>query len=306
MSADMNRFGRVAVLYGGDSAEREVSLNSGAAVLAGLQRAGVDAHGVDKGDDVMDVLRRGAFDRAFVILHGRGGEDGTIQGALECVGIPYTGSGVLGSALAMDKHRTKLVWQALGIPTPEFVVVEDEREMLAASREFGFPAFVKPVHEGSSVGVTPVDSGEALHQAWFHATRFDSQVLIERRITGEEYTVAILGDVALPVVRVQAAREFYDYEAKYADGTHTRYHCPSGLDEAAEQAIAALSLRAFRAVDGRGWGRVDLLCDEQGAPFLIDVNTAPGMTDHSLVPMAASAAGLDFDALVVRILEQTL
>ncbi len=306
MSGDMARFGRVAVLYGGDSAEREVSLASGTAVLEGLRRAGVDAHGVDKGADVLEQLRRGDFARVFIALHGRGGEDGTIQGALDTLAMPYTGSGVLGSALAMDKRRCKLVWKALGIPTPEFVVVDDEAELEAAARDFGFPAFVKPVHEGSSVGMSPVDNDEDLRSAWFDAVRYDDQVLIERRIDGPEYTVSILGEEVLPVIRVQPARRFYDYEAKYSDGMGTRYHCPCGLDAQAEATLSRLSMQAFEAVGGSGWGRVDLLCDAGGAPYFIDVNTSPGMTDHSLVPMAAKAAGLSFDALLLRILEQTL
>jgi D-alanine-D-alanine ligase len=213
---------------------------------------------------------------------------------------------VLGSALAMDKYRTKLVWRALGIPTPDFVVVNGEQDLRTIGEEFGFPVFVKPVHEGSSVGMAPADSEEDLHRAWFDASRYDDMVLIERRIDGPEYTVSILGDEVLPIIRVQAARRFYDYEAKYADGTGTRYHCPCGLDAARETELARMSMQAFQAVGGSGWGRVDLLCDASGAPYFIDVNTAPGMTDHSLVPMAARAAGLDFDSLVVRILEQTL
>ena len=299
------RFGKVAVLHGGDSAEREVSLASGGGVLAALRAAGVDAHGVDTGADVLDRLREGGFDRAFIVLHGRGGEDGTIQGALDTIGMPYTGSGVLGCALAMDKRRTKLVWRALGIPTPDFHLVRNEAELSAAIAALGFPVFVKPVHEGSSVGMAPAHDEESLHRAWFDAAAHDPEVLIERRIDGPEYTVSILGREVLPIIRLEPARTFYDYEAKYADGAGTRYHCPCGLDRESEARLARLSLEAFDAVGASGWGRLDLLCDANGEPWFIDVNTAPGMTSHSLVPMAAAAAGLSFEQLVVRILEES-
>ena len=227
-TADMARFGKVAVLLGGDSAEREVSLASGECVLTALCNAGVDAHGVDKGVDVLDVLRDGHFDRAFIVLHGRGGEDGVLQGALESIGMPYTGSGVLGSALAMDKHRTKMIWRAMGIPTPESCVVSDETGLEEVASRIGFPAFVKPVHEGSSIGIAPVHDAEDLHRAWHGAVQFDGDVLVERLIDGPEYTASILDDEVLPLIRLEAARTFYDYEAKYADGAGTRYHCPCG------------------------------------------------------------------------------
>lgn len=298
------RFGKVAVLYGGDSAEREVSLASGQCVLAGLQAAGVDAHGVDADADLLERLREGGFDRAFIALHGRGGEDGRLQGALESIGMPYTGSGVLGSALAMDKYRTKLVWRALGIPTPDFHVVREESDLSAAIAMLGFPTFVKPVHEGSSVGMAPAHDEESLHRAWFDAARYDAEVLVERRIDGPEYTVSILGREVLPIIRLEPARTFYDYQAKYADDAGTRYHCPCGLDRDSEARLARLSLDAFDAVGATGWGRLDLLCDAQGNAYFIDVNTSPGMTSHSLVPMAAAAAGMSFEQLVVRILEQ--
>jgi D-alanine-D-alanine ligase len=300
---DVRRFGRVAVLYGGDSAEREVSLASGEMVLGALRRAGVDAHGIDKGADVLDRLRDGRFDRVFVVLHGRGGEDGTLQGALETIGMPYTGSSVLGSALAMDKHRTKLVWRAVGVPTPDFELVRNESDLARAIARVGFPAFVKPVHEGSSVGMAPVHDDEALHRAWYEAVRYDAEVLVERLVQGPEYTASILGDEVLPLIRLEPARSFYDYDAKYADDAGTRYHCPCGLDEGREAALRRMSLEAFQAVGASGWGRVDLLCDAAGDPWFIDVNTAPGMTSHSLVPMAAAAAGMSFEQLVVRILE---
>jgi len=299
----MSRFGKVAVLYGGDSAEREVSIASGEGVLNALLNAGVDAQGLDKDAHVLERLRTGHFDRVFIVLHGRGGEDGTVQGALDVIGMPYTGSGVLGSALAMDKRRTKLVWRALGIPTPDFQVVCDEVDLERAVSAVGFPAFVKPVHEGSSIGMAPVHDEESLHRAWFEAARHDREVLVERLIEGPEYTASILDSAVLPLIRLQPARRFYDYEAKYADGAGTEYHCPCGLDTANEETLKRLSLDAFEAVGASGWGRVDLLCDSAGDPWFIDVNTAPGMTTHSLVPMAAAAAGISFEALVVRILE---
>lgn len=302
-------FGKVAVLLGGRSAEREVSLASGDGVLRALRNAGVDAHAVDTGRmsgvELLAHLEDERFERAFIVLHGRGGEDGTLQGALETIGMPYTGSGVLGSALAMDKHRAKLVWRALGIPTPEYAVVRGEDEIATAVRDVGFPAFVKPVHEGSSVGMAPVDDEESLHRAWYEAARFDDEVLVERRIDGPEYTASILGREVLPLIRLEPARSFYDYEAKYADGAGTRYHCPCGLGSDDEARLAELSLAAFDAVGASGWGRLDLLCDAAGEPWFIDVNTAPGMTSHSLVPMAAAAAGLSFEDLVVRILEES-
>lgn len=299
-------FGKVAVVYGGDSSEREVSLVSGRAVLEGLLRKGVDAHGVDKDRNVVDVLKAGNYERAFLILHGRGGEDGTIQGALETIGMPYTGSGVLGSALAMDKHMTKLVWRASGIPTPEYRVVTSEDALFSAAREVGLPLFVKPVHEGSSIGVTPVIDEEGLHSAWFDASRYDEQVLVEKLIEGPEYTASILGGQALPLIKLEPSRKFYDYEAKYADDAGTRYICPSDLPEEQEVKLRELSLHAFESIGASAWGRVDLLCDASGGPWIIDVNTAPGMTGHSLVPMAAKQAGIGFDDLVWRILELSL
>ena len=301
-----SEFGRVAVLYGGTSAEREVSLVSGAAVLAALARLGVDAHGIDRGEDVADRLVQGGFDRVFVILHGRGGEDGTIQGALDTLGLPYTGSGVLGSALAMDKHRSKLVWRACGVPTPDFVMLESERRLPDAGKALGYPLVVKPVHEGSTIGVSKVHDDEALHRAWFEALRFDDEIIAEPFLTGPEYTAAVLGDTGLPLIRLETPNELYDYEAKYADGAGTRYHCPCGLDERTETAFRQLARTAFDVLGASGWGRVDFVCDGAGHPYFIDVNTAPGMTGHSLVPMAAQAVGIDFDDLVRRILETSL
>ncbi len=299
-------FGRVAVLYGGDSAEREVSLSSGQAVLSALTDAGVEATGIDQSAAFIPELSSGKFDRVFIILHGRGGEDGQIQGVLESLAIPYTGSDVLGSALCMDKYRCKLLWQSLSIPTPEFALVTSESDLEHAVESIGFPAFVKPVHEGSSIGMSPVDDAQQLHEAWIKASHFDSEVLVERRIEGPEYTVGLLDDEILPIIRLEAARTFYDYEAKYADETETEYHLPCGLDEESEKHLGQLCQRAFRAAGGSGWGRVDVLCDEAGQAYLIDANTAPGMTPHSLIPMAAQSAGLDFQSLVLRILGTTL
>ncbi|MEN8176685.1 MAG: D-alanine--D-alanine ligase [Pseudomonadota bacterium] len=305
MSVQAREFGRVAVLLGGTAAEREISLLSGQAVLQGLRRRGVDAHAADvTGPDIVAELARGAFDRAFVVLHGRGGEDGVIQGALETLGLPYTGSGVLGSAVGMDKYRTKLIWRALGIPTPEFILIQDD-ESLQAARELGFPLMIKPSREGSSIGMKRVDDTEALRDAWSIASEYDTDVLAERWVTGAEYTAAILGNEALPLIRLETPRDFYDYHAKY-QANDTRYLIPCGLDTDRERELQALAGRAFRAIGAHGWGRVDLLTDETGQALFIEVNTVPGMTDHSLVPMAARAAGIDFDELVWRILVQTL
>ena len=299
-------FGKVAVLYGGDSAEREVSLQSGRQVFEGLCSFGVDAHLVDKGLDVLERLREEAFDRVFIVLHGRGGEDGTIQGALEVCGLPYTGSGVLGSALSMDKHRTKLVWQAVDVPTPGYRVLSSEQDLPAIADELGFPLVVKPVHEGSSIGITKVGDAEVLHSAWFEASRFDDEIMVERWIEGAEYTGSVLGGEVLPLIKLETPRTFYDYEAKYSDGAGTRYICPCGLAQSCETELRELCLRAFDAVAGSGWGRIDFLCDSSARPWFLEANTAPGMTSHSLVPMAARAAGIEFPELVWRILETTL
>jgi len=304
MTIKASDFGRVAVLMGGWAAEREVSLVSGQAVLEGLRARGVDAHGIDVGRDVMQVLRDGGYDRVFNVVHGRGGEDGQLQGALDLLGLPYTGSGVLGSAVAMDKYRTKLVWQSLGLPTPGFALVDNE-EQLAQAAELGFPLMVKAALEGSSIGVARADDLPQLHQAWLQARACDSHVIAEQWVEGPEYTASILGDQVLPLIRLQPAGGFYDYEAKY-QSEETRYHIPCGLDAAREAELQDLCLQAFRAVAASGWGRVDLMIDGEGRAWLIEVNTVPGMTSHSLVPMAAGAAGIDFNELVWRILAQTL
>jgi D-alanine-D-alanine ligase len=299
---DPAAFGRVAVLMGGWSAEREVSLKSGAAVLTGLKARGVDAHGIDLTRNEVARLISGGFDRAFIALHGRGGEDGVIQGVLEVFGIPYTGSGVLGCALAMDKLRTKRLWEGAGLPTPPYVVLQGPRDFARAIDTLGLPMIVKPVNEGSSLGMTKVKRAEDLSPAWETARAFDPEIFAERWIHGAEYTASVLGGRVLPLIRLETPREFYDYTAKYL-ADDTRYHCPAGLSPEDEAAVAHLALTAFEALGCTGWGRVDLLRDGEGRPWFIEANTVPGMTDHSLVPMAARAAGVEFDELVWRILE---
>jgi D-alanine-D-alanine ligase len=295
-------FGKVAVLMGGPSAEREVSLKSGNAVLAALKRKGVDAHGFDADKSTLRQLEDGKFERVFIVLHGRWGEDGVIQGALEVLDLPYTGSGVLGSALGMDKLRTKYLWSAAGIPTPEYAVLNAGTEFDKVAAKLGLPVFVKPVREGSSLGVSKAKTVVELKAAWKSAAKYDDQVIAECFIDGAEITCGILGDQALPLVRIETDREFYDYEAKYILDT-TRYLCPCGLPVEQERAIQELALRAFRALGCAGWGRVDFMLDKSGRAYAIEVNTVPGMTDHSLVPKAAQQAGMGFDELVLRILE---
>ena len=294
-------FGRVAVLFGGKSAEREVSLNSGNAVLAALQSAGVDAFGIDVGDDFISRITQEKIDRAFIILHGRGGEDGSMQGLLECLGIPYTGSGILASALAMDKLRTKQVWHSLGIPTPRHAVLATEADCICAAKELSFPLIVKPAHEGSSIGMAKVNNVDELISAWTEASKYDSQVLVEQWITGPEFTIATLRDQVLPPIALGTPHTFYDYDAKYV-ANDTQYRVPCGLDEAKEKELMDLTAKACEAIGIAGWGRLDVMQDAQGQFWLLEVNTAPGMTDHSLVPMAANAAGLDFQQLVLSIL----
>lgn len=297
-------FGKVAVLFGGRSAEREVSLNSGSRVLEALRRQGVDAHAFDPAERQLDDLA--GFARAFIALHGRYGEDGTIQGALELMGIPYTGSGVMASALGMDKWRTKLLWQAAGLPVPPYLMLDDATDLAAVEAALGLPLFVKPACEGSSIGITKVKRPGELAAARAEAARHDSLVIAERAILGGEYTVAILGNEALPIIKIEPSNEFYDYEAKYLRDD-TAYRCPCGLSETRESELRQQALDAFRVLGGRGWGRVDFLLDQAataggGAAYFLEVNTSPGMTDHSLVPMAARAAGMSYDDLVVRIL----
>lgn len=302
---DPKAFGRVAVLFGGKSAEREVSLKSGNAVLSALQAAGVDAFGIDVGDDFLARLNSEKIDRAFIVLHGRGGEDGSMQGLLECAGIPYTGSGILASALAMDKLRTKQVWHSLGLPTPRHAVLTSQADCEAAATELGFPLIVKPAHEGSSIGMAKVESVEALVAAWQDAARYDSQVLVEQWIAGPEYTIAVLRGEVLPPIGLGTPHTFYDYDAKYL-ADDTQYRIPCGLSAEKEAELKSLTARACEAVGTQGWARADVMQDASGQFWLLEVNTVPGMTDHSLVPMAARAAGLDFQQLVLAILADSV
>ena len=295
-------YGKVAVLMGGPSAEREVSLKSGNAVLAALKRKGVDAHGFDADKSTLRQLEDGKFERVFIVLHGRWGEDGVIQGALEVLDLPYTGSGVLGSALGMDKLRTKYLWSAAGIPTPEYAELDAATDFDKVAAKLGLPVFVKPVREGSSLGVSKAKTVAELKAAWKCAAKYDDQVIAERFIDGAEITCGILGEQALPLIKIETDREFYDYEAKYILDT-TRYLCPCGLPPEQERMIQELALRAFRALGCSGWGRVDFMLDQSGRAYAIEVNTVPGMTDHSLVPKAAKQAGMDFDELILKILE---
>lgn len=297
-------FGKVAVLFGGRSAERTVSLASGSRVLAALQRQGVDAYAFDPATDKLDDLS--AFDRAFIALHGRYGEDGTIQGALELMRIPYTGSGVLASALGIDKWRTKTLWRAAGLPVPDYLLLDAESDYTDVERSLGLPLFVKPASEGSSIGITKVKQPGELAAAYAEAAKHDAIVIAERAILGGEYTAAIVGDQALPIIKIEPNGEFYDYEAKYLRDD-TAYLCPCGLSVARESELRRQALEAFRVLGGRGWGRVDFLLDEATADgwqaaYFLEVNTSPGMTDHSLVPMAARAAGMSYDQLVLRVL----
>jgi D-alanine-D-alanine ligase len=302
---DPKAFGRVAVLFGGTSAEREVSLKSGAAVLEALLAAGVDAFGIDVGSDVLQRIAAEKIDRAFIVLHGRGGEDGSMQGLLECAGIPYTGSGILASSLAMDKLRTKQVWQSLGLPTPRHATLASPEDCRLAAQQLGFPLIVKPAHEGSSIGMAKVDDLEALIAAWQAASRYDAQVLVEQWIAGPEFTVAMLRGQVLPPIGLGTPHSFYDYDAKYL-ANDTQYRIPCGLPADKEAELMALTARACEAVGTQGWARADVMQDASGKFWLLEVNTVPGMTDHSLVPMAARAAGLDFQQLVLAILADSV
>ncbi|SOD39939.1 D-alanine--D-alanine ligase [Nitrosovibrio sp. Nv4] len=295
-------FGKVAVLLGGRSAEREISLKSGKAVLDALRRGGVDAHPFDPSEQPMEALLQQGFNRAHIALHGRYGEDGTVQGALELMELPYTGSGVLASALAMDKWRTKLLWQATGINTPRSILLDEQSDFDGVAEELGLPLIVKPSREGSTIGLSKITNARELPAAWRLAARHDAMVLAEQYIEGTEVTVAILGETTLPLVRIQTESGLYDYEAKYVSD-NTRYFCPSGLSPAQEHPIQAQALQAHKVLGCEGWGRVDAILDKSGKPYFLETNTSPGMTSHSLVPMAASAAGISFDDLVLRILE---
>ena len=294
--------GKVAVLMGGRSAEREISLLSGNAVLAALRRQGVDAHAFDPAEQPLENLLKQGFRCAHIALHGRFGEDGTVQGALELLGIPYTGSGVMASALALDKWRTKLIWQAVGIPTPRYAVLDATSDFNATARDLGLPLIVKPVREGSTIGLSKVTAAADLAEAYRRAARHDALVLAEEFIVGQELTVSILESEALPLVRIQPAVELYDYQAKYFSDD-TKYFCPSGLAADLEKTIQEQALKAYRIVGCQGWGRVDVMLDKSDRPYFLEVNTSPGMTGHSLVPMAAKQAGISFDELCLRILE---
>ena len=301
MTVDATQFGKVAVLMGGLSAEREISLLSGNAVLTALKKQGVDAHGVDVDENIASALSSGSYQRAFIVLHGRGGEDGTMQGLLELLNIPYTGSGVLASSLAMDKLKTKQIWLAMGLPTPEFVILDTVESCEVALQALALPLIIKPVLEGSSIGMSKVESNDEIIPAWNKAKKCGGIVIAERWIEGNEYTAAILGEQVLPMIKLKTTHKFYDYDAKYA-ADDTQYICPCGLSESQELAFAELAKKAFDAVDASAWGRVDFIVDENDRPWLIEVNTVPGMTSHSLVPMAANQAGLSFDDLVINIL----
>lgn len=311
--------GQVAVLMGGDSAERDVSLNSGQAALAALKRKGVAAFGLDlrfsdkeQYGTVCQQLAAQSIDMAFIALHGRGGEDGIVQGVLEALGIPYSGCRVAASAIAMDKLRTKLLWSGSGLPTPPFELIKSAQLGVQDNKaidvllgkiadSLGFPVMVKPAHEGSSIGMSKVDNEKTLLDALNTAARYDSEILIEKWIVGKEYTGAVLAERALPLIRLETPRDFYDYKAKYVSDD-TIYHCPCGLPEDVEKNYQALVLEAFNCIGAEGWGRVDFMCDEQGQPWLIEINTVPGLTDHSLVPMAARHYGVEFDELIFQIL----
>ncbi len=298
-------FGRVAVLAGGTSAEAPVSLKSGQAVWQALRARDVDAVLIDTAIGAAPLLQKlvnGSFDRAFIVLHGRGGEDGLLQGALETLEIPYTGSGVLGCAISMDKIRCKMLWKGAGLPTPDYSILDSAEACAHAVKKLGLPLVVKPAHEGSSMGISKVTSGDQMEAAWQAALEFDDYVMAERWIEGNEYTATILEGKALPIIGISPHDGMYDYAAKY-ELDNTQFFCPSGLSEETEAKFQVLALKAFNSVAARSWGRVDFMLNDAGNPWLIEINTVPGMTDHSLVPMAAKAAGIEFDDLVWRILE---
>lgn len=299
------QLGKVAVLYGGLSSEREISLESGAAVLRALKEAGVQAVAIDVGANTVQEILESDIDRIFIALHGEGGEDGRIQALLEFLDLPYTGSGVAASALCMDKLRTKQLWLGVGLPTPEYAVLDDSTNWHRTLDMLGGEAIVKPSHEGSSIGIERCHTADELRTAFEHAHALDSTVIAERYITGAEYTVAILDNQALPPVRLETDNVFYDFEAKYRSDS-TRYICPCGLAIEEDTRLRELALEAFTAVGATGWGRVDIMADANGNFYLLEVNTVPGMTSHSLVPMAAKAAGYSFNDLVMAIIRQTL
>ena len=299
------KFGKVAVLFGGASAEREISIMSGSGVLKALRSRGIDAHAFDPAERDLWELKREGYARCFIALHGRGGEDGTLQGALEVLGVPYTGSGVLGSAIGMDKWRSKMIWLANGLPTPRYRILAAGDDWGAVARELGLPLIVKPANEGSTLGLSKVTQAEQLPAAYeLAAKKFRDLALAEEFIAGPEYTASIVGDAALPLIRIEAPEGNYDYRNKYFTD-ETKYICPCGLDAPKERALQALAMNAFRLTGCTGWGRVDLMLDSKGGPWLLEVNTSPGMTSHSLVPMAARAVGISYEDLCVKILERT-
>jgi D-alanine-D-alanine ligase len=300
-----NQYGRVGLLYGGTSSEREVSLMSGEAIHQALINLGVDVVAIDADDNLLQSLPGYQLDRVFIALHGPGGEDGTLQGALEYLKLPYTGSGVLASALGMDKLRCKQMWQGIGLPTTDFALLKADSDWAAELQRLGGEVMVKPAAEGSSIGMSRAATPEQLHRAWADASQYNTAVIAEPLLPGPEYTVAILDGQLLPSIRIESNADFYDYQAKYFSD-QTQYLCPSELSESREQELQTLCHQAFDSVGCRGWGRVDVMVDHQGQFQLLEVNTVPGMTSHSLVPMAAKAAGLDFDQLVEKILAGAL
>ena len=303
VQVDVSALGKVAVLMGGLSAEREISLMSGNAVLAALKSQGVDAHGIDVNENIVTELAEGKFDRVFNILHGRGGEDGTMQGLLEVMNLKYTGSGVLASSIAMDKLKTKQIWLSLGLPTPDFCVLDSEEDCEQALEQLGLPLIVKPVLEGSSIGMSKVETDDELLPAWRVAKECGGTVIAEQWIEGSEYTAAFLEDNVLPMIKLETPHKFYDYDAKY-QANDTQYICPCGLSEETEAEYGILTKQAFDALNISSWGRIDFIVDADDKPWLIEANTVPGMTSHSLVPMAARQAGISFEELVLRILAQ--
>ena len=298
-------FGKVAVLMGGQSAERAISLESGNAVFTALSKQGVDAHAIDFDFQSLNKLISEKFDRVFIALHGRGGEDGAVQGALESIGLAYTGSNVLASALAMDKILSKSIWRDKGLPTPAAVELQQNTDWDHVVEQLGLPIMVKPVNEGSSIGASKVTAAGDLPSAWAQASEYDDRVMAEAWIEGDEYTVPILNDRVLPIIKLETKRDFYNYQAKYEDDD-TQYICPCGLNEQFEQSLGNLSLQACTALNVGAWARVDLLVDSKQQPWLIEINTVPGMTSHSLVPMAAKQAGISFEQLVIQILASSL
>lgn len=305
MAIEIHKFGRVAVLYGGDSAEREVSLSSGQAIFDALQGRGVDVVLIDAVDDVVSKIQKAQADRIFIALHGAGGEDGRVQALLEFLNLPFTGSGVQASALAMDKWFSKQIFTVSDIPTPQYRLLEKDTDLNDVVNELGEALMIKPAHEGSSIGMSKINARQDLLAAYEAAVAYDKCVFAEQVIVGDEYTVAILNGQALPVIKLETDHLFYDYDAKYISND-TRYICPCGLSAEQEQKLQRLAVKTFESLGCVGWGRVDFMADAESNFYALEVNTVPGMTDHSLVPMAAKQAGMQFDELVISILSQTL